>query len=100
MDASDKQVFLAAIGCILALTLWKGSRENWFLSLCGLIVIAATIHFANETGFPLNLLVWGAGFVVLGVGKYLVVDLSWAEINRGFKEFLNSRVASTNKESK
>jgi hypothetical protein len=78
MDGSLKEIFRVAIGCILALALWKGTREKWFLSLCGLFVIAIMFKYSSaDVGVLGGSLVWGAGFLVLSCGKVLFVDKSW-----------------------
>ena len=67
-------IFSTAVGCILALALWKESRENWLISLVGIFVIVATFHYADQVGFPLSLLVWFVGLAAMGIGKHFLVD--------------------------
>jgi hypothetical protein len=99
LNASDKEVFRVAIGCIIAFALWKGTRESWFLSLCGLFVIVATVKFTADLQFPANLLGWTACAFILGLGKHLFVGRPWKErlasFNQGFKEFRDSKQAKS-----
>lgn len=93
-----KEFATVAAGCLVALALWKHSREDWFLSLCGLVVVIATFHYADEAGFPFSCLIVAAGFVVLMLGKNLFANPKpwkqrWAEHFRSFKEYRDARMA-------
>lgn len=74
MDAFDKEVLTVAIGCFIALAIWKGSREKWYVAAAGLLVVALMLKLSSEVPSPFDYLVWGAGFLVLGAGRALLLD--------------------------
>jgi hypothetical protein len=70
----EQTIFGSMIGCIIALAIWKGTRESWFFSLCAWLVIVATVGLMESVHFPLDLLVLAGGIAVLIVGKLAYVD--------------------------
>jgi hypothetical protein len=64
-----RDIIDAGLGCIIALALWKGSKERWLPSLFGLIVVGLTLKYADRVAFPMDLLIFFAGFFVLSVGQ-------------------------------
>jgi hypothetical protein len=63
----------AGLGCMAALALWKGTKERWFPSLLGMIVIAATVKYA-ESNTDLSWLIFIFGYAVFTTGAY---GLKW-----------------------
>lgn len=66
----------AGFGCIVALALWKGTRERWLPALFGMLVVGIAIKRADNVGFPLDWLIFMAGAAVLMVGASV---LSWID---------------------
>jgi len=69
-------VAAAGFGCIAALALWKGTKERWFPSLLGMIVIGITIKWGDKADFPLDWLIFTAGSAVFMAGAY---GLNWID---------------------
>ena len=65
MDPMDRRLLETALGCILALGLWKASKENWFVAFLGVAFLAWALKFAENIPFPSDLLVYAVAFGVM-----------------------------------
>jgi hypothetical protein len=82
MDSTDKMIVAAAIGCLIALAIWKATKERWVPSLFGILGVAATLKLASKFDFPIDILIFGGGLAVLAFIKFLFLDLlepRWVE---------------------
>jgi hypothetical protein len=79
LDPWAKQILGVAIGCLVALAIWKETRQRIGLSIGALVVIATTIAFADRSAFPFDLLIWIGGYMLLVVGKVLFVVKPWKQ---------------------
>lgn|GEM_PF-7086688 len=71
---SMNQVGQSAIGCVIGLAMWKATREQPLLAICGIVILAATFGLSDKYTFPFDLLILIAGFGLLHVGKVFLVD--------------------------
>jgi hypothetical protein len=75
MDAFDKSVLGAAAGCIIALALWKGTRESLGLSLAGLFLLALASAYTDRVGQPWGYLLFGIAFAIVTMGGKAIADV-------------------------
>jgi cell shape-determining protein MreD len=59
----------AGIACIVALALWKATKERWVPSLLGMIVLAWAIKLAKEFE-SVDTFILGLGVAIIWAGVY------------------------------
>ncbi len=62
----------AGLGCVIALALWKGTKERWLLTVLGMLIVLATWKYTKEDDVWTRVFFWSVCGVVLELGAIVL----------------------------